>query len=220
MKGKRNRSIIISYKTLRQSIGWLGIALPVVLVVGGWIVQPGHIEGSISSYYYTNMRDLLVGILGAVGVFLITYQGYDRLDNWVTNGSGLAAFGIALFPSDYPADPPLPVGIFHLPSTISVYFHLVSAACFFLLLAYNAFFLFTKTGTGRPGPRKLLRNLLYRLCGITIVACLVGIGLYLWLWQDTFLRYLAPILALETLALWAFGFSWLVKGGTLFRDRP
>lgn len=219
MKGKRNRSIIISYKTLRQSIGWLGISLPIVLILGGWIVQPGHIEGSISSYYYTNMRDLLVGILGAVGVFLITYQGYDQVDNWVTNLSGLTAFGIALFPCEYPFNRDMPVGVFHLPSRISVYFHLISAACFFLLLSYNAFFLFTKTGAGKPGPRKILRNLLYRLCGITIIACLIGIALYLWLWQETFLRNLAPILVLETLALWSFGVSWLIKGGSFLTDR-
>ncbi|MCX7655223.1 MAG: hypothetical protein N2Z76_01725 [Treponemataceae bacterium] len=216
---RRNQSIIISYKTLRQCIGWLGIALPVVLVLGGWLVQPGHIEGSISSYYYTNMQDILVGILGAVGVFLITYQGYDQLDNGVTNLSGFAAFGIALFPTENPSQPNRAVGVFQIPSRLSVYFHLISAFLFFLLLAYNAFFLFTKTGSTTPGPRKLLRNIFYRICGILIVACLGGIVIYLVFLQGTFLRNLAPILVLETIALWAFGFSWLVKGGTLFQDQ-
>jgi hypothetical protein len=47
---------------------------------------------------------------------------------------------------------------------------------------------------------------------------LAGIMVYMLFLQKTVLRNWAPVLILEILALWAFGFSWLVKGETLFKD--
>ncbi|AEJ19155.1 hypothetical protein [Gracilinema caldarium] len=218
MAVKRNKSIVISYKALRRLIGVLGMALPVVLILGGYL-QPGNgILGSISSYYHSNMQDVFVGILWAVGLFLISYKGYDSIDNWVTNLSGLFAIGVALFPTIAHIDDTRPLGVFQLPPAISGTLHLAWAFLFFLLLAYNSYFLFTKTGTKIPGPQKLARNTIYRVCGIIIIASLAGIVLYMLFLQYTFLRHWAPVLILETLALWAFGFSWLVKGETLFRD--
>lgn len=218
MSAKRNKSIIISYKVLRRLIGLLGMALPVVLIAGGYIQKGNGILGSISSYYHTNMRDVFVGILWAVGIFLMSYQGYDKIDNWITNLSGLFAIGVALFPTiSSPADTGS-LGVFQLHPTISGTLHVVWAFLFFLLLAYNSYFLFTKTGKTEPGPQKIKRNRIYRICGILIIASLIGIVVYMLFLQNTVLRHWAPVLLLEILALWAFGFSWLVKGETLFRD--
>lgn len=36
----------------------------------------------------------------------------------------------------------------------------------------------------------------------------------------TRIALIRPDFVLETLALWAFGLSWLVKGGALWRDSP
>ncbi|MCA1949384.1 MAG: hypothetical protein LDL24_02355 [Treponema sp.] len=224
MPATRNRSILISYKTLRRLIGILGMALPVALIAGGFLQPGGGIQGSISAYYHTNMRDLFVGILFVVGLFLISYHGYDKEDNLVTNLSGLFAIGVALFPtvasdnSGLAALLPPRLGVFQLEPELSGTLHLLWALLFFILLAYNAYFLFTKTGDKKPGPQKLKRNTVYRTCGILIVASLLGIVLYMLFLQKTVLRHYAPVLILETIALWAFGFSWFVKGETLFRD--
>ena len=218
MSAKRNKSIIISYKVLRRLIGLLGMALPVVLIVGGYIQKGNGILGSISSYYHTNMRDVFVGILWAVGIFLMSYQGYDKIDHWITNLSGLFAIGVAIFPTiSSPADTD-PLGVFQIRPEISGTLHVVWAFLFFLLLSYNSYFLFTKTGKTEPGTQKIKRNRIYRICGILIIASLAGIVVYMIFLQNTALRHWTPVLLLEILALWAFGFSWLVKGETLFRD--
>jgi len=219
MPAKRNKSIIISYKVLRRLIGILGMALPVVLVLGGFLQRGKGIQGSISSYYHTNMQDVFVGTLWAVGLFLISYHGYDFQDNLVTNVSGMFAIAVALFPTGSVPDTTQPLGVFQLSPDLSGTLHVLWAFLFFLLLAYNAYFLFTKTGTKQPGPKKLLRNTIYRACGIVILASLAGIVVYMLFLQGTIVSRWAPVLILETLALWAFGFSWLVKGETLFRDK-
>lgn len=52
-----------------------------------------------------------------------------------------------------------------------------------------------------------------------MLGCVVGIGLYALLLKDTAIAALEPIFWLESLALWAFGLSWFVKGETLWKDR-
>jgi hypothetical protein len=51
---------------------------------------------------------------------------------------------------------------------------------------------------------KRVRNAVYRLCGMTMAGCIVWAGLRTQTKQDIFW--------LETIALWAFALSWLVKG--------
>jgi hypothetical protein len=58
-----NNQLVIPYLTLRRTVGILGIALPFVLILGGWIVFKTSLQGSLSAYYHTGMRDVFVGIL-------------------------------------------------------------------------------------------------------------------------------------------------------------
>jgi hypothetical protein len=106
-------SRVISYLTLRKAIGIIGLLLPIVLIVGKilYFQDPG-IQDSISGYYYTDMRDVLVGSLCPIGVFLLSYKGYDapggprrrRLlgrstDFLASSVAGIGAIGVALFPT-------------------------------------------------------------------------------------------------------------------------
>lgn len=75
---------IISYLTLRKFIGFLGMGLPFILLIGGWWDFGEGIQSSVSAYYHTGMRNAFVGILFALGVFLMTYKGYDWVDNIFT----------------------------------------------------------------------------------------------------------------------------------------
>jgi hypothetical protein len=60
---------IISYLTLRKTVGLLGVSLVPVLVIGSFIIdhlingQPATILTSISAYYYSSMRNELEGKL-------------------------------------------------------------------------------------------------------------------------------------------------------------
>ena len=214
-----NRNLIISYLTMRRLIGILGVALP-VLVVGGGILQNGLIvQGSISSYYYSNMRDCFVGILCIVSLFLISYKGYDRIDDIVANMSGIFALGLVIFPTGMFSGRVERVGIFLVEDSISEYVHLIFGALFFLSLSFNSMFLFTRREPGFMSREKRRRNIVYRACGIIMTATIAFLTLYTIFWRGTIISKMNPVLILESIALLAFGASWLVKGNTLFKDK-
>ena len=197
-----DRSLVISYLTLRRLIGILGMALPLIVMVWGWtICGCTRILPSISDYYSLRTRDAFVGILFAIGSFLYTYRGFDDDDRYGTLAA-VFAFAVALFPNS--GTP--------LERTV----HFSSALGLLVVLAYFSLKLFTKTA-GRPTPQKLIRNRVYTVCGVLILLCVSLIGVYKSLGADSALWH--PVFWLETIALWAFGFSWFVKGETLWRDR-
>ncbi len=217
----RNRSLIISYLALRRMIGLLAVALPIVVVAGGISQEGFRIQGSISGYYYTNMRDILVGMLSVVALFLISYRGYDAIDDVVGNMSGVFALGMLIFPTSPYSGTIQKVGVFLVNDDISAYFHLAFAALFFLSLSFFSLFLFTRRGP-RPGPlgrEKKRRNILYRTCGTVMILSIVGMLVYTAGYRDTPIARYDPLLFLESIALFAFGISWLVKGNTLFKDK-
>ena len=116
---KKNDNLIISYKALRRLIGILGILLPVINILGGCLIGEEPIQQSISMYYYTNMRDFLVGLLFVVSLFLITYKGYNLIDLIVSSIIGIAGLGVAIFPCFNELFITQRVGIFQLfPDTI------------------------------------------------------------------------------------------------------
>ncbi len=64
-------------KLLRLGVGLIGTLLPVALIFFNWIAGDKVIvPNSMSGSYYTSTRNLFVGSLCALGVFLI---GYRRL---------------------------------------------------------------------------------------------------------------------------------------------
>lgn len=220
MFGSRNRSIIISYISLRRLIGILGILLPFICVFGGLLISDIPIRSSISSYYHTNMRDVFVGILVGVSLFLMTYKGYERIDNIVTAMSGLAALGVVIFPSRYSLVSTEPLGVFQISPVISDKIHAVCSVIFFILLAINSIFLFTLTkNKDIPKTRnKKIRNYIYISCGIIILLSLAI--LLIRSLVGTEVENDKTLLVFETIMLLAFGTSWLVKGKTLFKDKP
>ncbi|MGH9173794.1 MAG: hypothetical protein ACRD1H_05535 [Vicinamibacterales bacterium] len=99
-------SILSAYLLMRMGVGILGTALPALLLLGDWFFANGTptARGSLSAYYYSGMRDVLVGILFAVAPLLITYRlfGGGR-DNIRSTIAGVAALGVALFPTGRPS---------------------------------------------------------------------------------------------------------------------
>jgi hypothetical protein len=202
---------VISYLTLRKAVGIIGIALPFVLVFGKILVfdSPG-IETSISAYYYTGMRNVLVGSLCAIAVFMISYHGPERADDLSGDLACLFALGVALFPvaPEANATPQQDVigGV-----------HYFFAACLFLTLAYFCLVLFRKKAP-QPTLQKLQRNKVYAVCGGIILACIVLIIAAGLLPVDSPVRRLSPKFWLESIAVVAFGVSWLTKGEAILKD--
>lgn len=202
--------LVLSYLGVRRAIGIIGIALPFVLLIGGLVLDGVGVQSSISAYYYSVMGAVFVGSLCAQGVFLISYR-YRRGDAVLSTVAGILVILVALLPT-------APVEPTAQQSFIGAV-HLVCATLYYLTLAYFSFFLFTRTAPGRlPTERKLLRNKVYRICGVVVVGCLVGAGVTGMLLRDSLGR-LHPVFWFETLAGLAFGAAWLIKGETLLRDR-
>ena len=197
------RTMVISYLSLRIAVGILGIAFPIIMAAGYWIADGEGIRTSISSYYHTGMRDLFVGILCAVALFLFSYIGYEKKDNVAGDLAAIFALGVAFFP---------------VSSGLVGTIHLISAVLFFLLLAFFSLFLFTK-GDPNPTRQKRKRNKLYRICGYVILGAILIVLIYS-IFPGLYyaISGMKPTFWLETIALWAFGISWLTKGNVLFRD--
>ncbi len=92
--------ILIPQQVVKQAIGWFGILLPAALLMGNFALSAcPTVQSSISHYYYTITGHWLVGILCAVAMFLISYKGYNQLDNIISSTAGFAALFIALCPT-------------------------------------------------------------------------------------------------------------------------
>ncbi|HEV2375825.1 MAG TPA: DUF998 domain-containing protein [Streptosporangiaceae bacterium] len=196
---------------LRQAVGYLGILLPFVLATGNWLIFSGGLQQSLSDYYYTGMRGVLVGSLSVIGAFLLAYHGYDRWDSLFTNAAGIGAVGVALFPT--PPDHP------STGATVAGYLHFAFGTVMFSSLIVIALWLFRKTGPGSAGNgMKQVRDRVYLVCGIVmfVALCLAGIAS---LPFATALNPINPVFWMESTAVVAFGVSWVVKGQAVLADK-
>lgn len=204
-------SFVLSYMTLRKAIGILGVGLPFVLIIGKVIFESPGIQDSISDYYYTVMRDVFVGILCAIGIFMLSYRGHERADDIAGDLACVFAIGVAWFPTAPPSPTP--------DQVITGYVHYAFAAAFFLTLAYFCLVLFRKTNPEKlMSRRKIMRNRVYAVCGYTMLGAMALLLVYGLLLRETRVRDLEPVFWLETLAIVAFGLSWLTKGEALLKD--
>lgn len=213
---------LISFNSLRKSIGWMSVAISPAMLLGNYFLADcSYIQQSISDYYFTVTGDLMVGIMCCLALFLISYKGYpgEQLDEWLTTISGLLALGAALIPTNEPLVQSC--AIIHLPwDTNRSLTHNLLSSLLFIMLSLISMLLFTK-GRGEPTPEKLQRNKVYIVCGSIMLMVIIVVPIYNQLlrtypdWEKYKL-----VFWLETLAMTAFGISWLVKGGLFLRDKP
>ncbi|HET7175987.1 MAG TPA: DUF998 domain-containing protein [Gammaproteobacteria bacterium] len=220
MAPKRNPNLqpaTIHYRELRRTIGLLGMFFPFIVALGGKAFFCLSLKPSLSQYYYSDMRDVFVGLLFAIGVFLSAYRGYELRDRYIGPAAGVFAVGIALFPM--PFSDALPC-----PHPWASYVHYAFATAFFIVLIYFSLFEFTRT-SGAWTPQKRIRNGIYRACGWIMIVCLIGMILNFIIEAadfeplKTWLAAINPIFWGEAISIFFFGVSWLVKGETVFRDR-
>jgi hypothetical protein len=215
---------VLSYYSMRRAVGLIALTLPFALASGSILsslLGPAHalphplLERSISDYYYTSMRDYLVGSLCAIAAFLACSRGYDVHDEITGYLAGFFTFGVAFFPSFNPRGPLTPLDVRY------GYVHTALAALMFLSLAYFCIFLFRKSAPeSLLTRRKRHRNRIYGACGLVLVVCIV---LMVLLTLGTSLRARRPSPALfwcESIAIAAFGVAWLTKGKGILRDLP
>ena len=200
----------LSHKYHRQLIGYLGILMPLIVVVlaGFWPtlgLPRWELLTSISAYYYTGAVAAFVGILFALSLFLVSYRGYkgymaDRIAGTV---GGLAALGVAFFPTGAP-------GVLSEPDWWTPalrILHYLSALTLFTVFIIFALWLFRKSNVPKGGilpPDKRWRNRFFLGCGVIMVLSVLLAGILGSMGASIFWP--------EAIALWAFALSWLVKG--------
>ncbi|MGO8718302.1 MAG: DUF998 domain-containing protein [Acidobacteriaceae bacterium] len=209
---------VLSYLALRKAVGIVAFGLPFALAIPWWVLRGHVIEPSISDYYYTGMRNLLVGSLCAISMFMLCCRGYDRKDEIAGTFSALCALGVAFFPTepDCGATPHQQhIGIAHY----------TFATLLFSTLVYFCLVLFKMTAQNRKVTRKKLqRNRVYTVCGYAILASMALIALLKLLEAlhvsavEDLVASLHTTFCFESTALIAFGVAWLIKGETFLKD--
>ncbi len=199
-----------SYYNIRTSVGVLGILLPILLyLVNGEMLQ------SISIYYYSKASFIFSAIIFSFSLFLITYKGYEKdttekiSDNMLTNFAGFMALLVVVFPTEFESSGTCPAYILNhyifdcgngFVSTI----HFISSGLFFILMGGMSFFKFSRGNNTKF-------KYIYKILGVIMWASIVLIGISMQFFD------VKSIFIYESIILWAFGISWLLKGKFLFK---
>lgn len=213
----------ISYNKLRQTIGWLGILLPIIVYLDTlWVGDCGRLQDSISHYYYTVANSFFVGILWGLGLVLLFYPSYkndSKLDGILTNIAGVLSICVSLFPTTPINDGSCAVFSWS-DNTLREVIHFASAGIMLAIFYYMSIFIFTKTYAGNDlkgaeNRWKRNRNLLYKINGILTMLSIAFIGIIAYFKLPVTRNY---TFWLEVTALLPFGISWIVKGGFIMTD--
>jgi hypothetical protein len=189
----------LSYRNMRAIIGYVGLALPIALLLSGAV--DGHVESSLSAYYYTKAGNVFTGSLCVIGIFLLAYRltSWAAVDNIATSLAGIAALGVAFF---HAAPQHATLNQLRLADV-----HLTCAAVLFILLGGISLFIF---------PRDVLsserwRAHCYRALGALIWLAVVLMPVLNWL-ASSFYDSDHVFLILETVCVMAFATSFILKG--------
>jgi hypothetical protein len=212
--GRETARYVRSFLLMRILVGALGVMLPLMLVVGDrWLGADSFVRDSLSAYYYSGVRELFVGVLSAIGVFLFTYKVAEHsLDNTLTLFAAAAVVAVVLFPTGLPADVAEPTPLQEkLGESWVQTIHFGGAGIFILSLAVISFLYGVREGR-RPAQQGKRPPKFWRWyhwgCALFILAALAGVGVDM----ATEVGPNQSVLIGEWVAIWAFGASWLMKG--------
>lgn len=212
-----------SYQGLRVAVGALGFLIPASFILIG--LARGGLQPSISAFYSTTFGDILVGGLSAIAIFLLSYRGYTPQEDEIISDHTLAritaigALGVAFLPTDgFLMRPDSVIDLTSATPLVS-FLHLVSAAVFLGGLGVFSLWKFTRSGNARAtwSRQKHFNNRVYVACGWIIFAMMALILVIKLLDMPGPDHGPFPnwLFWLETIAVWAFALSWLVKGESL-----
>jgi hypothetical protein len=195
----------LSYRNMRAITGYVGLTLPVVLLLAG--VVDGHVESSLSAYYYTKVGNVFTGALCVIGVFLLAYRLTAwAVDNVATTLAGLSALGVAFF---HAAPQNATLSQLRLADV-----HLTCAAVLFILLGAISLFLF---------PRDVLPDQRWRANWYRALGALIWLSIALMptlsSLASSFYNREHVFFILETVCVMTFAASFILKGHGQPADR-
>ncbi len=88
-----------TYRYLRLALAALVVLLFAAIALEWWAAGHACLQPSISAYYYTPVRAVLVGVLVTMGVCLIALKGSTEPEDVLLNFAGMLAPGVAFVPT-------------------------------------------------------------------------------------------------------------------------
>ncbi len=188
-----------SFLTMRRVVGMVGILLPLVLVAGHRLSGGGTVH-SISRYYHTEMRDLFVGGLCAMALFLFCAGGRRRSERTAIQIAAMCALGVAFFPV---------AAVGEAVGAVAIAHYLFAFTLFVTLGACSICFFGKNRDTSSESSASL--RWVHIACGVVIF---VNVALIVWhsAFVDCDKSQCEFVFWAETVALTAFGCSWLLEG--------
>lgn len=213
--------MVISFLLLRRLIGTLGIALPIVLVLGS-ATQNAELLPSISHFYHSSMKIIFTGVLFTIAAFFWTSNGEIPLEKWLNKIAALSATLVALLPTKNQEKYFLKEGYNYTISDFNNFFcysirkpdsvgnvHLCCAAIFFICLISLIYFVFLPREKESIEPNRLK----VKLYKISWIGMTISILLIMFLTSISVNSQKLPYtFILETIALLLFGMAWITKG--------
>lgn len=205
---------LINADKIIMGIGLIAILLPFVIQLGFDKMQ--CIDGtmnSISAYYHTESRDLLMGLVCTLGFSFLAYNGHHEIDMILSKIAALCALGVAFIPTSIFEGEYETACIMADGSRMRECIHICCAAILLIVMGIFSIFIFThREENDVIHPRKLF---FYRFYGAVIFIALLLIAFYFYFdWSPTFSHWeVKPVFLLESICLFAFGCSWLLKSG-------
>ena len=193
-------------RNLRLGVGVIGTFLPVTLIIANLILDDKVIvPASMSGTYYTSARNLFVGSLCALGVFLIGYRGDTRLQDLCTSFAGLCALLVAFAPTA-PTSPDTE------PAWVNYLHHSAAGALIFTLglFCLTVFAQLAKPRAARPAMADHPSMILYLACGILVLVS-GAFALYTGIWPASWSTGWSSLYLFEAVAVFAFGSAWIAE---------
>lgn len=205
-KASRTSHLERSFIVQRRGMALLAAVFPAAFLASSFLFGRTAFQASISAYYWTPdpERNFFVGVLCAVGIFLLLYKGYTLLEDRVLDLAGISAVGIAFFPMERGSD--------CVSSGITV--HGVFAVTFFACIFFICIFMSNHSleDIADPRRRSAFRQA-YRICAsimigsivLAVASHLLPQGYSLMLCESGALFWL------EALGVWSFSAFWYIK---------
>ena len=214
----------IDQDTIRITIGLLGISLPFLLLAGLYVYgEQLRPLSSISHYYYTRASPAFTITLGALAIVLLAYKGKRLVDFWLSAVAGIGALMVVLFPTNMglkgEVSPPYYITTI-VDNDFRNAFHFAAAGTFLCCLAAMSYFRFPEDDSSNEHPNQFYR-VAYRTCGVVMVSAMVIIvlGVEGVLIDQKWFAAHSGIFWGEAVAVWAFGYSWLLKASFFSKVR-
>ncbi len=237
--------IRVDQRRLALIVGLIALGLPVAMLLGTALGACFY-DSISHYYYAQFWGDIFVGSLIFIGTFMIAYRGGNPSESKIATFAGFCAFIVAAIPTSGRGCPleefsgraladfqrinqaefvtVIPASSnnshFELFVNASTY-HFIAAGVLFAVLAYYSFIVFTRMkpdqyeDAQKPNSVKRSRNTIYIVSGSLIVLSITALGLNA-LFEFPFWNNYNLTFWFEAIALWAFGFSWMVKGRWFF----